>query len=311
MFSKKTVSFIVMFLAASLMFSSCGSGAGQKKNTGKKDGVQTVQNVKKTSESGKTASSGNKKDNVQEDDVKPFTPIVLSGISGLSTKKIDWSWKYSPRDNAAVLAKYHGYAFGDTSKKDIYLTFDEGYENGYTASILDTLKANNVKATFFVTEPYVTGSYNGVKDVDLLKRMYNEGHIIGNHSVHHKCMPYITDEKTFDYEILDNEKTVDNIPGIKMSKFFRPPEGTFSELSLYYTQKLGYRSIFFGFAYNDYDTKHQPDPATAKATILKETRPGMICLLHAVSKTNAGILDDMIKTWKSEGYEFKTLNDLQ
>ena len=95
-----------------------------------------------------------------------------------------------------------------------------------------------------------------------------------------------------------------------MSNFFRPPMGDFSELSLYYTQKLGYKSIFFALAYLDYDTSNQPNPDTAKASLLKSTRPGMICLLHAVSKTNAQILDSLIKEWKNEGYEFKTLNEL-
>ena len=188
---------------------------------------------------------------------------------------------------------------------------DEGYEYGYTASILDTLKANDVKVTFFVTKPYVTGSFNGVKDEDLVKRMANEGHIIGNHTVHHKSMPTILNEAEFDAELTGVEQAVDAIPGCKISKFFRPPMGNFSELSLYYAQKLGYRSIFFAFAYNDYDVKNQPDPVKAKALILKNTKPGMICLLHAESKTNAEILDSLIKEWKKEGYVFKSLNDLK
>ncbi|MCB2295489.1 polysaccharide deacetylase family protein [Clostridium algoriphilum] len=241
---------------------------------------------------------------------KTFTKVILNDTSSLQRKTINWSWLYSPRDNSTLLSKYHGYAFGDLSKKVIYLTFDEGYENGYTASILDTLKANNVKAAFFVTEPYVTGSFNGIKDIDLVKRMNDEGHIIGNHSVHHKSMPSITDETSFNSEITENETTVNNISGLKMSNFFRPPMGDFSELSLYYTQKLGYKSIFFSLAYHDYDPNNQPDPETSKENLLKQTKPGMICLLHAVSKTNAEILDSLIKEWKSQGYEFKTLNEL-
>ena len=241
---------------------------------------------------------------------KPFTPIEVSNALGLQTKKIEWSWKYSPKDYATLLSKYHGYAFGDTSSKVIYLTFDEGYEYGYTPSILDTLKANNVKGAFFVTKDFVTGSFNGLKDIDLVKRMSNEGHLICNHSVHHQSMPSFTIESTFNMELTGVESLVDNIPGLKISKFFRPPMGNFSELSLYYTQKLGYKSIFFALAYSDWDTKNQPDPVTAKQNLLKETKPGMICLLHAESKTNASILDSLIKEWKSEGYEFKTLNEL-
>jgi len=241
---------------------------------------------------------------------KDFVPVVSSNTSSLSTKAIEWSWLYSSRDSATLLSKYKGYGFGDTSKKIIYLTFDEGYENGYTSSILDTLKANNVHATFFVTKPFVTGSFKGVPDSDLLKRMSNEGHIIGNHSVQHKSMPTFTTEAAFNAEITGVEDAVNSVPGCKMSKYFRPPEGTFSELSLYYTQKLGYKSIFFSLAYQDYNVDNQPDPESSKVTLLKNTRDGTICLLHAVSKTNATILDSLIKEWKNRGYEFKTLDDL-
>ena len=242
--------------------------------------------------------------------LKSFTPLVLSDTSSLSTKAIGWSWLYSSRDSADLLSKYKGYGFGDTSQKIIYLTFDEGYENGYTSSILDTLKANNVQAAFFVTKPFVTGSFNGVPDTDLLKRISNEGHIIGNHSVQHKSMATFTSETDFNAEITGVEDAVNSVPGCKMSKYFRPPEGTFSEMSLYYTQKLGYKSIFFALAYQDYNVDNQPDPEYSKAALLKNTRDGMICLLHAVSKTNATILDSLIKEWKNRGYEFKTLDDL-
>jgi peptidoglycan-N-acetylmuramic acid deacetylase len=217
---------------------------------------------------------------------------------------------YSSRDSATLLSKYKGYGFGDTSKKVIYLTFDEGYENGYTASILDTLRENNVHATFFVTKPYVTSSFNGVSNAELLKRMSNEGHIIGNHSVQHKSMATFTAEADFNAEITGVEDAVNNISGCKMSKYFRPPEGIFSELSLYYTQKMGYKSMFFSLAYKDYNVDNQPDPESSEATLLKNTRDGTICLLHAVSKTNATILDSLIKEWKNRGYEFKTLDDI-
>ncbi len=243
--------------------------------------------------------------------VKTFEPAIVNNTKELQTAKIVWGWsdptntKYS-----TLLAKYKGYSFGDTSKKTIYLTFDEGYENGYTASILDTLKANNVKAAFFVTAPYVTGSFNGVKDIELLKRMMNEGHLICNHSVQHKSMPGFTDESSFGKELTGVENAVESTPGLKMSKYFRPPMGEFSELSLYYTQMLGYKTILFSLAHNDYTPGNQPDPETAKNKLLKGTRPGMICLLHAVSKTNAEILDSLIKEWKNQGYEFKTLNEL-
>jgi len=282
-------------------------------STVKQEADSTSKSNSKTESNSKTQPT-EKTESVPIQDFKPqsksFDPVVVPNTSSLSTKAIGWSWLYSSRDSADLLAKYNGYGFGDTSKKVIYLTFDEGYENGYTARILDTLKANNVHAAFFVTKPYVTGSYNGVSDSELLKRMANEGHIIANHSVQHKSMPTFTDENAFNAELKGVEDAVNSISGCRMSNYFRPPEGTFSELSLYYTQKLGYKSVFFALAYKDYDVDNQPDPGTAKATLLKNTRDGAIVLLHAVSKTNTEILDSLIKEWKSQGYQFKTLDEL-
>jgi len=241
---------------------------------------------------------------------KEHSPILTVDPLSISSTRKGWSWLYSPKSEAALLSKYQGFAFGDISKKDIYLTFDEGYENGYTPSILDTLKANGVKAAFFVTTPFATDSFNGLKNSELIKRMIGEGHIVSNHSVSHKSMSSFLKENDFDYELNENQRIVNQIPGVKMSKFFRPPMGDFSELSLYYTQRLGYKSIFFALAYLDYDINNQPNPEVAKANLLKNSRPGMICLLHAVSKTNAEILDSLIKAWKAEGYEFKSLDEL-
>lgn len=296
---------LALCLALALLLSGCGGVKQTTAPNSKKTAVSTNKKVKKT------LTSKNSIDTQKTtSEPKPFTPLVLSNTSSLSTKPIFWSWLYSSRDSASLLSKYKGYGFGDTSKKVIYLTFDEGYENGYTASILDTLKKNNVHVTFFVTKPYVTGSFKGVPDSELLKRMKAEGHIIGNHSVHHKSMPKFTNEADFDAELTGVEQAVDSIPGCKMSKYFRPPEGTFSELSLYYAQKLGYKSIFFALAHEDYDPDKQPDPEASKTMLLKNTRNGMICLLHAMSKTNTNILDSLIKEWKNRGYEFKTLDDL-
>lgn len=292
-------------MALVLILSGCMETKQTAKPNNKKTTVSAAKKVKKTLTS-KNVTETQK----PASEPTPFTPLVLSNTSSLSTKPIFWSWLYSSRDSAALLSKYKGYGFGDTSKKVIYITFDEGYENGYTASILDTLKKNDVHATFFVTEPYVTGSFKGTPDAELLKRMVKEGHIIGNHSVHHKSMPKFINEAQFDAELTGVEKAVDNIPGCKMSKYFRPPEGIFSELSLYYTQKLGYKSVFFALAHEDYNADKQPAPEASKARLLKNTRDGMVCLLHAMSRTNADILDSLIKEWKNRGYEFKTLDDL-
>lgn len=269
--------------------------------------------VDKPEENKDNSKNENQKDPLTKNPDKDneAAPVSSVNVSSLNKQRIGWSWLYSPTEEKDLLDKYQGYANGDTSKKYIYLTFDEGYENGYTESILDTLKANDVKAAFFITGPYVEGSYKGKKNTELLKRMANEGHIIGNHSVNHKSMPSLQDEEKFKKEIVGVEEILAKVlPEVKMSKYFRPPMGDFSELSLYYTQKLGYKSIFFSLAYMDYDVDNQPEPEKTKKMLLEKTKPGSIVLLHPQSKTNAEILDSLIKELKARGYEFKTLDEL-
>lgn len=231
--------------------------------------------------------------------------------NNLSTKENNWyfvpeSNEKTPRVDINVewLKKYNSYYVGDTNNKYIYLTFDEGYENGYTGEILDILKANNVKAAFFVTVPYINSNK------ELVKRMADEGNLVCNHSNTHPSMATITDEEKFKLELTSTEEAYKEATGYNMSKFFRPPMGKYSELSLYYTNKLGYKTIFWSLAYKDWLKENQPNPENAKKLILKRTHPGGIYLLHAVSKTNTEILDSIIKEWKSRGYEFKTLNEL-
>lgn len=223
-------------------------------------------------------------------------------------------WYFMPNDNGTPptcdaeglkwLKEFNGYYLGDTSKKVIYLTFDEGYENGYSSKILDILKENDVKAAFFVTTPYIKANK------DLIKRMVDEGHIVGNHSTTHPSMPTVTDINKFNDEILTCAETFKEVTGKDMPKFFRPPMGEYSETSLKRTNDLGYKTIFWSFAYKDWDKNNQPSPDYAKETILKRTHNGAIMLLHAVSKTNTEVLDDVIKEWKNQGYTFKTLEDL-
>lgn len=226
-------------------------------------------------------------------------------------------WYFIPRKDGAppkaeseelvsMLKKYSAYYLGDTTKKVLYLTFDEGYENGYTDKILDILKNNNVKAAFFVTKPYITSNK------ELVKRMLNEGHLVCNHSNKHKSMAYVAmrGKAFFDSEFSITEKAYEEVTGAKMPKFFRPPMGKYSEKSLQLTKELGYKTIFWSFAYNDWERYNQPNPEHAKKIIMERTHNGCIILLHAVSKTNEQIMDEIIKEWKNKGYEFKTLNEL-
>jgi len=233
-------------------------------------------------------------------------------LHGLSTKEYNWYFQprndntppQGPKETGKIIYNFQCYYLGDTSKKILYLTFDEGYEAGYTAPILDALKKHNVKAAFFVVKPYITSN------PELIKRMIEEGHLVCNHSSHHPSMASILDEEKFKKELSDVEEAFESITGKKMSRYFRPPMGKYSELSLQYTQNYGYKTIFWSFAYMDWLTNKQPSHESAKERIMQRTHNGGIILLHAVSKTNAEILDDVITQWESQGYELKTLDEL-
>jgi len=254
-------------------------------------------------------------DNSKKPSLIQFFKNVFSNnktLNGLSTKEYNWYFQprndntppEGPKETNKIISNFECYYLGDTSKKILYLTFDEGYEAGYTAPILDVLKKHNVKAAFFVVKPYITSN------PELIKRMVDEGHLVCNHSNHHPSMASIVDEEKFNRELSDVEEAFEMITGKKMSKYFRPPMGKYSELSLQYTQNYGYKTIFWSFAYMDWLTDKQPSHETAMKRILQRTHNGGIMLLHAVSKTNSEILDDVITQWESQGYELKTLDEL-
>ncbi len=229
----------------------------------------------------------------------------------LSTQELDWyiipnKEHIPPEPNKSampILEKFGGYYLGDTNKKVLYLTFDEGYENGYTGKILDVLKSHNVPAAFFVVRPYIK------TNKDLILRMVNEGHLVCNHSSHHPSMAKVLDQDKFVKEFKEVEEEFKQITNKDMPKYFRPPMGKFSEHSMKHTQDLGYKSIFWSLAYKDFDVKNQPSIETAKEKILSRIHNGGILLLHAVSKTNAEILDEILTELKSQGYEFRPLTD--
>ena len=211
--------------------------------------------------------------------------------------------------NMRFIENYSGYYIdknhGDSSsEKVIYLTFDAGYENGNIAKILDSLKEEQVSAAFFILENLL------IKDTDLVCRMINEGHIVANHTSKHADVTKYTDINDLknDLEALERlclEKTQYSMP-----KYFRCPEGRFSELSMKYTHELGYKTIFWSFAYADWDNNKQMDATLAKEKILNNIHNGAILLLHPTSSTNANIMKDLIKELKSLGYRFGTLDEL-
>jgi peptidoglycan-N-acetylmuramic acid deacetylase len=258
----------------------------------------------------------NKLEKPQNNDNKRNSSIDIKNLDTSKLDKTEKNWFFQPKKDGTpagepqdilnLINKYSTYYLGDTSKKVLYLTFDEGYENGYTSKILDILKANNVKAAFFVTTPYINANK------DLIERMAAEGHLVCNHSTHHPSMAAaaLKGADSFEKEFTITEKAYEDVTGMKMPKFFRPPMGKYSELSLFYTQKLGYKTIFWSFAYHDWDTKDQPSLEHGKKMIMERTHNGAIVLLHAVSKTNTEILDSVIKEWKDKGYELENLDKL-
>ena len=202
----------------------------------------------------------------------------------------------------SILNKYDTMYVGDTSRKVLYLTMDEGYENNYTNLILDVLKSNDVKATFFVLSSYIENNPN------IVLRMVNEGHAVANHSKSHLSTPSLTnDVNTFKCELQSVEQSFKNLTGEEIKKYYRPPMGKYSEKSLSMTKQLGYKTVFWSFAYNDWEIDNQPTCEYAQNTILNGLHNGSIILLHPVSKTNSQILDKVIKEAKNQGYNFELL----
>ena len=235
--------------------------------------------------------------------------LATNSGATLSNKKIEWGIKRNNNHmqpdlgskNKALIDKYNGIAMGNNEEKNIYLTFDLGYEAGYTSKILDALKENNVKGTFFITSHYVN------TQPELVKRMIDEGHIVGNHTVNHKSMPSLSDENLKD-EVMNLHQALYEKYNYEM-KYIRPPKGEYSERTLSLCAKLGYKTVMWSFAYVDWDEKKQPSENDAMNKILSNLHNGEIMLLHATSKTNADIMDKMIKKVQEEGYVFKSLED--
>lgn len=230
--------------------------------------------------------------------------------SSADNKKIAWSFKRNKDHSKVVgynqgvdLSKYDAYYIGDTSQKIIYLTFDEGYEYGFTPKILDVLKDNNVHAAFFVTKPFMES------EPELTKRMAQEGHVVANHSVTHPSMPSKSDTEV-KYELEETARYYKEITGFEMDRFFRPPMGEFSVRTLDITKQLGYKTIFWSLAYLDYDVKNQPGKEAAYKHVMDNYHDGGIFLLHAVSQSNTEALDDILKALKADGYSFASLYDL-
>ena len=239
------------------------------------------------------------------------TKQTVATTSTLSNKKIGWGIKKNDNhtqpdlgtENKNLIEKYNGIAMGNNDDKNIYLTFDLGYEAGYTAKILDYLKEKNEKATFFITAHYLNTAN------DLVKRMIDEGHIVGNHTVNHKSMPEISDDE-IKKELMDLNQAVYEKFGYEM-KYMRPPKGEYSERTLSLTENLGFKTVMWSFAYVDWIDDKQPAKDEAMKKIISNLHNGEIMLLHATSKTNSEIMADMVDEIRKEGFEITRLDEFR
>ena len=239
-----------------------------------------------------------------------LSSTIPSNTGGLSNAKNGWGLKRNdshlqPEMSSSTIKRLgqHGaYWIGKSDEKVIYLTFDEGYENGYTPVILDSLKANDVKAAFFVTGHYLK------TQPDLVRRMVEEGHIVGNHTDTHPSLPDISDEE-IKKELQVVEESYESVSGKKGMKYLRPPKGEYSERTLALTRELGYHNIFWSMAFVDW-VPMPGGPDEAYRSVMDNLHNGALVLLHAVSKDNTEAMDRILKDIKARGYSFKTLDDL-
>ena len=237
--------------------------------------------------------------------------LVSSAIDNVSNKLICWGFKREKdnkqpsldKSSLAILEKYNGFAIGNPDKPIIYLSFDLGYEAGYTSQILDVLKENNVQASFFITAHYLN------TQEELVRRMIKEGHIVGNHTVNHKDLVKLSDEE-IKREITDLSNSIYDKFGYEVT-FFRPPKGEYSERIIKIASELNYTTVLWSSAYDDWDENKQGREEYGKSKILDNLHNGCILLLHGTSKDNANILDSVIKETINKGYEFKNLEEFE
>lgn len=272
-------------------------------NEGGSSGGQTSTFSQTSTQSGQSLSS-----DIDYPASEETVQTMQDAFSSLDTKKQGWGQGTQVDDQNRPVScmdfqnkygKYNALFIKEDCPKEIFLTFDEGYENGYTSQILDVLKEKEVPAVFFVTYDYAS------KNPDLIQRMIDEGHVVGNHSYSHPSMPMLTPQEMED-EIDKLDSYVEETFSYDMS-LFRPPMGEFSEQSLAVTDSCGYESVFWSFAYSDWDVDNQPDESSSLTKLTSHLHDGAIYLLHAVSKTNADILPEFIDQARQMGYQFGCL----
>ena len=237
--------------------------------------------------------------------------LVISQFHGSAIQTGSWGLSFrqegqSPIGPAGVteLKAYDAVYLGDTTQKVLYLTFDAGYENGCTEKILDVLKKHDVPAAFFLVGNYIE------KNADLVRRMADEGHIVANHTMHHYDMSKLSNQEAFSKELTDLEALYRETTGKEMPKYYRPPQGVYSEENLKMAKDLGYRTVFWSLAYADWDNSAQPTREKAFSKLIPRTHNGAVVLLHSTSATNAEILDELLTKWEEMGYTFASIDTL-
>ena len=216
--------------------------------------------------------------------------------------------KTPPLPSEFSFIKSHGGYFIDDNAKNsdkvIYLTFDAGYENGNVEKVLRALDKHGAKGAFFILDNLI------IRNKELVQSMIYGGHTVANHTAKHPDMSAITDKNLFNKQLTKLETVYFDTFGAKISPYYRPPQGRFSEQNLKYAEELGYKTIFWSYAYADWDNNKQPSPAKAIEQIMCHTHNGMVILLHPTSATNAEIMDELLTKWESQGYRFGTLDEL-
>ena len=235
---------------------------------------------------------------------------TVSEYNEISEKSENWGLGFGksgekPTGNATIseMKKYNAYYMAEGDEKVIYLTFDCGYENGNTEPILDALKKHNVQATFFVVGHFLESA------PDIVKRMVEDGHTVGNHTYHHPDMSKISDTASFQKEMNDVATLFKETTGTDMAMYYRPPQGKYNTTNLQMAKDMGYSTFFWSLAYVDWNQDDQPGHEEAMEKLTKRVHPGAIVLLHSTSKTNGEIMDEILTKWEEMGYTFRTLAD--
>lgn len=243
--------------------------------------------------------------------VAGFALATTTNVDALSNDMLAWGFRRSKNheqpvldvQSLNVLKQFNGYSMGNKDSKKVYLTFDAGYEAGYTDKILDVLKDNDVTATFFITAHYLNTAE------ELVMKMIKNGNTVGNHTVNHKCLINLNDDE-IKKEIMNLHTAVLEKTGYEMT-YFRPPKGEFSARVLNDIQTLSYKTVLWSNAYDDWDASKQGRVEYGKNKVLDNMHNGCIILLHSTSEDNMNMLDDLIKEIKKMGYEFSSLDNFE